>query len=344
MQIELVPRLELDGSNLEEVEQAAADLAEAIASTLSDPDFAGPIWQRNVRALIVAAATHGVELADAMLWIDDDDTLRSATAHPMLPGWARSALRSVLRTSGSEGARLRDYLVSKLSPFTSRNVRRILAAPGRGTDADTLLRDSVPLIVDLSELARSDAALIGNLLIASLLRAAFARTATPEHHYALLVDEAHRYHAAAMDRVNAEGRKFALSLALATQSLRQLAPGLRDAMSGAALTIAFRQTPDSAARLAPLIDVPATNLTDLPDLHAYVHLAGGGTCTARIDPYTDLPPASDLPAEDLNHEPTPQHEAPPGEPTRSHEEDSMREPALGPNSFYAGWVARRLDG
>ena len=262
----------------------------------------------------------------------------------MLPAWARSALRSVLRTSGSEGARLRDYLVSKLSAFMSGNVRRILAAPGQGTDADTLLRNSVPLIVDLSQLARSDAALVGNLLIASLLRAAFARTDAPEHHYALLVDEAHRYHAAAMDRVNAEGRKFALSLGLATQSLRQLAPGLRDAMSGAALTIAFRQTPDSATRLAPLIDVPPTNLIDLPDLHAYVHLAGGATCTARIDPFTDLPPTSDLEAEELHQEPTPRYGAPPVEPTRSHEDAPLREPTPGPDSFYAGWVARRLGG
>ena len=337
-QLELVPRLREDGQNLEVVEQAAADLAEAIASTLSDPDFAGPVWERNVRALIIAAAAHGVELAEAIGWLDDEKVLRQMTKHPALPDWAVSALLGVLRTTGSDGARTRDWLVSKLTPFTSRKVRRILAAPGHGVDADTLLACDAPLVADLSSLARYDVALVGNLIISSLLRAAFSRDEEPAQHYALLVDEAHRYHAAAMERVHAEGRKFALSLAIATQSLRQLAPGLRDAMSGAAITIAFRQSPDSAARLSPLINVPATSLTDLPDLTAYVHQAGKGTCTVKLDPYAEVAPSAAPARGDRD----PDEPRPTPATRRSVPDDDARPSDPDPGSFYASWVARRL--
>lgn len=248
LKLELVPRLDPDTGNLQEVEQAAADLAEAIASTLADPAFAGPVWERNVRALVVAAAAHGVEFADAIGWLDNDRQLRAAADRPAVPEWAAGALHGVLRTTGSDGARTRDWLVSKLTTFTSRTVRWIIAAPGKGVDTATLLGLEVPLIVDLSPLARYDVATVGNLLISAMLRAAFARTEPTDQPHALIIDEAHRYHATAMDRVNAEGRKFSLSLALATQSLRQLSPELADAMSGAAVKIAFRQTPEPAYR------------------------------------------------------------------------------------------------
>ena len=290
-QLELIPRLKADGSNLHEVEQAIDDLCEAIASSLADESFAGPRWFANARAILMLAACLGIEIAEAVELVGDVAAFRRAINHPAMPSWASKTLRNLADTTGTDGASLRDWLLSKFAPFTSTAVRRIIARPGEGIDAATVLATGAPLIVNLAELSRHDAGQIGQVIVAAFLSAVFQQKPDPNRPATTLyVDEAHRYPAVGMDRVEAEGRKFGLSLALATQSMAQLPARFADTMSGAAVLIALRQTPDGAARLAPLMDLPSGDLVDLPELHAYVRIAGKGTCSLTIDSYAPQPP------------------------------------------------------
>jgi len=90
---------------------------------------------------------------------------------------------------------------------------------------------------------------VGHLVLSAVLESAIERPAGTRNPLRAYVDEAQRFVVHGMQRVQAEGRKFGVSLALATQSLRALDPVLSDI----AVQVAFRQTPDSASPLAQLI-------------------------------------------------------------------------------------------
>lgn len=289
-QLQLVPRLKEDRSNYAECQDAARRICDAIVASLPDKAWAGPRWYQIALPIVMLAMAHGVTIGDAVRWVQDEGELKRRLNHPGLLRSDVSALSGLIASRSSEATEVRDWVTSKFGPLMGISVERVVARAGAGASVAEVLELGVPVIVNLSALAHSQASLVGHLILSAVLEAAMERPAGSGNSLRAYVDEAQRFVVHSMQRVQAEGRKFGISLALATQSLRALDPVLSDIASSAAVQVAFRQTPDSAGTLAPLIGIPPRELTDLPDLHAYVKVAGEATCSVQADPYPPMPP------------------------------------------------------
>ena len=289
-QLQLLPRLRRDRSNYAECQDAARRICDAIVASLPDKTWAGPRWYQIALPIIMLAMAHGGTIGDAVRWVQDEDELKSRLRHPALTSPDTSALSSLLSSRMSDSVGVRDWVISKFGPLMGVSVERVVARAGSGVSVAEVLELGAPVIVNLSGLAHSEASLVGHLILSAVLGSAMERPAGTGNPLRAYVDEAQRFVVHSMQRVQAEGRKFGVSLALATQSLRALDPVLSDIASSAAVQVAFRQTPDSASTLSQLIGIPARELTDLPDLHAYIKVAGESTCSVQADPYPPTPP------------------------------------------------------
>ena len=121
-----------------------------------------------------------------------------------------------------------------------------------------MLGSVVLLSPQLTEMSR----LIGTMVIAGILRAAFSRADTPEEHrrpFSLYIDEFQNFMTDDTATLIHESRKFHLSpICLAHQDLRQLTEACRAAVSGASTRITFRVSPESAKELAAAYDTTPT--------------------------------------------------------------------------------------
>ena len=283
---QMSPFPRLDGTNRETVVSRCRDLAWAIASHVDDPLVAGFVYLELASSILAAASAYGVDIAAMAAWVNHSSHLQRIARHPALDANARHTLLNLAAHSGPDGAAKRDWVLSKLGPVVGP-ARRLFAAAGEGVDLHEAMREGVSVVVNLDGLARNDAAVIGTLVIDQLLAAGLELADDEQRRRPLFVDEAHRFHPHHLEKALAEGRKTGLGVVLATQSLAQLPPALADLALGAAVKVALRQTPESAVRLGPLLEIPAGALVDQPDFHAYVRIAQTSTCAVTIPPYDD---------------------------------------------------------
>jgi len=283
-----LPAFAPDGANRVTVEAASRRMAEAVASSLINPEWAGPRFFAAFEALMELLAAHGGELIDAATWLNDPVMLQRRVTHSLLSPLARSTLANLCASTG-DGADVRGWVASKLHPLLSAVVRRVVAPAGHGVDLAAALADRRPVIIGLAGLSVSEAALVGHLGLGTVLDAAFARADPDPDLVTCYVDEAHRFPARGLSRVVAEGRKFGVGLVAATQALGQLPPDVADLLLGAGVHAAFRTTPDTAARLAGVLGVDARELLALPDLHAVVMVQGSPATTVVVPPIERCP-------------------------------------------------------
>lgn len=286
--LRLLPRLDDDASNRNEVEDAASRIVDAIAASLPK-DWTGPRFIQVARALLVLVMVHGAEIADGVEWVDNLAVLRSKLDHPLLPRHYASVLLT-LHAPGGDAATTRDWVTSKFQPFLSATTRRVVARAGEGRSIAELVAAGTPIIVNLATMADSDGRLVGHLITQATFDAAMARPAASAKHMRAYLDEAQKLVVAGMQRIQTEGRKFGLSLMCATQSMSQLDPVLADLAGSAAVLVAFRQTPASASALAAQLGIQPHDLTDLPDLSAYVKVTGEAVGSVTVNPYSPCPP------------------------------------------------------
>ncbi len=271
--VRVLPRLGKTAASRTAADDAARRAAEAIASSLPDPEWSGPRWFAAFEALLELVMVHRGELIDGAVWLNDPDALRQRIDHPDLSPLARSTLEN-LATSSGQGADVRGWVTCKLHPLVGGSVRRVLAPVGRGFDVASAIAAGRPVIVSLSQLSMSEGNLVGHLALSAVLDAALTRPAGNRPLVTCYVDEAHRFPASGLSRAIAEGRKFGVALAVAAQSLSQWPHDFADLGLAAGTQVAFRATPDSASRLAPIVGVAPHELVNQPDLHAFVMIQG----------------------------------------------------------------------
>lgn len=288
-----LPRLGRGRRSRTAVDSAVRRVADAVASSLPNPDWTGPRWYAAFEALLELVVVHEGELLDAAVWLNDPSALRSRLDHSDLSALARSTLSNLLASTG-DGGDVRGWVSSKLHPVVGSGVRRVIAPVGRGVDVGTALAEGRPVIVSLADLSTSEANLVGHLVLSAVIDAALARSADRRDLVTCYVDEAHRFPARGLSRVIAEGRKFGVALALATQSLGQLPGELADLALGAGTQVAFRATPDTAAKLSPVLGVPIRDLVTMADLHAVVLVQGHHPTTVVVPPYETCPVPREL--------------------------------------------------
>lgn len=266
------------------IDQSIRRLADAIASSLADPQWAGPRWFTTFHAVMELVVAHGGELADGAVWLHDLEELRRRSRIGGLSAHTQSVLGNLLRPS-NEGPDLRNWVASKLQPLVGDTVRRVLAPAGEGVDIGGCLVEGRTVIVNLASLSTTEANLIGHLVIGSAFDSALDRPLGARDLISCYVDEAHRFPARGLGRVAAEGRKMGLGMMLATQTLSQLPDELADLALSAGTTVAFRSTPQTARRLAPGFGIEPNELGSLPDLAAVVSVQGHGITTVQLEPY-----------------------------------------------------------
>ncbi len=265
--ISLLPRLTNSPRRRLECQVAIRRVTEGIVSSLLDQEWAGPIFMMAFNAALEVVAAHGAELADGIRWLGNPEELRGRLGHPLVSSEARSVLLNLV-SSSDRAQELRLWVSSKGHSLVHGMARRILAPAGSGTDVARAVFSGQPVIVSLAGLSTTEAAMVGHLIVESVMDAGFTRPVPDrEEIISLYVDEAHRFPPRGLARVVAESRKFGLALVASTQACSQLSRELADLVLGSGTTVAFRSTPDTAARLAAQMGVAAEELIRLPDLH-----------------------------------------------------------------------------
>ncbi len=301
-----IPLLLPGGTNMSEVALSVDRFADAVASSLPNPEWAGVRWREQMVAIGFISAIFGLHVAEAVDWYADVRKRRAAIEHPDMPDSVRRTLRLLHAMREGEGAELIGWVISKVDPIVTGLAAQLLAPPGEGITMRELMQGSKSLVCNLAGLGATGTRLMGHLLLSDSLETSLDLMGTVESSlgYVLYVDEAPLFHAKSIDRVMAEGRKAGAALWLAAQSPAQLtAAGFSDTVFSASVKMAFRQTPEGAAQLAHMLDVPAHELIDQADFHAFIRVGRYETTSMRVPSYEPLPvvedPAPELPESPL---------------------------------------------
>lgn len=287
--------------------RAVTRLIDAITSHLP-ADWAGPRFRQIGRAalevMIAASDRFTIRLADVGKLLLDRGYLEFLLSETDEPH-AEQILRQHLKENDSAGVGL--WAGSKFEDIAfNPGAQKILAPFGEGLAVGDALATGLPLVVNLSagRLSRLASGLLGHIVLASAIDHALSRDPQNRKPFALYVDEAHRFPSANLIDGLAETRKYGCSLVAAHQEISQLDPEFRDGLlANAATRVIFRTGIADAHVLAPLTGIPATDLAGLPDLHAFVQIAGHAPFSVEFDRPSETPElASYEPPLSLTHD------------------------------------------
>jgi hypothetical protein len=135
------------------------------------------------------------------------------------------------------------------------------------------------LLVDLSGVGGDNATLFGAMPVGRYAIDAVGRQGIPRERrrqHVLVIDEAQRFDTRALSKIQVEGRKFGLSLAIATQSLDGLGERLRSTILSN--TGSFAQLQPGSGNLRPIAELvaPVTveQLADMRPMQVVLKLPG----------------------------------------------------------------------
>lgn len=246
------------------------------------PRFCGPKMQHYLRhGLLTLLEAHEPQTVIELIRLLTDDGFREAylkaVRDPMLQAFWRNEWPKA-------GERDRDgsikAVLNKLGAFVAYESIRNVVGQGVSTirPRDVMDRGDL-LLVDLSGVGGDNASLFGAMLIGRYAIDAVGRQDLPRERrrqHVLVIDEAQRFDTRAMGRIAVEGRKFALSLAVATQSL----DGLGERLKGTILanTASLAQLQPGSVNLRQLADlfapVTAEQFADMRPMQVVLKLPG----------------------------------------------------------------------
>ncbi len=270
------------------LERRSPDQAQLVASEFVGlfedlwPRFCGPKMQHYLRhALLTLLAPREPQTVIELVRVLTDDAFREPYVHALRDPLVEAFWRTEWPRGGE---RDRDgsikAVLNKLGAFVAYASVRNVVGQGESTvrPRDVMERGGL-LLVDLSGVGGDNASLFGAMLIGRYAIDAVGRQDLPREQrrqHVLVVDEAQRFDTRAMARIAVEGRKFGLSLAIATQSLDGLGDRLRATVLSNAGTLAQLQPGSVSLRgLAELFaPVTAEQLADLRPMQVVLKLPG----------------------------------------------------------------------
>jgi hypothetical protein len=272
------------------VGQAISRVVDALTSHLPR-DWAGPRFRQLATAamelVVEASADSPVGLREVATVLTDKEYLTLLLAASGTTSAAR-VMRQHLQDRDHADVGL--WASSKFEDIVqSPGASRVFARFGEGVSVGRVIDERLPLLVDLSGLSRLGSALLGQVVLAATVDYALGGERRMRPPFPVFVDEAQRFPAVNLVDALAEGRKFGLRLVLATQDLGRLDEDLRGALLvNTGTKVVFRSSPADARRLAPLLGVPAADLTGLGNLAAFAQVDDLPAFSVALRPPSDI--------------------------------------------------------
>lgn len=185
-------------------------------------------------------------------------------------------------------------IANKLGAFLAHPVvRKALCEPSVPVRFRRIMDEGNVLIVNLAKgrLGTDMANVLGGLIVASIMNAAFSRHDQPEGQrrpFMLYVDEFHSFTTSAFASMLSEVRKYGLGVTLAQQHIIQSENTVFEAVMGnvgslMALRVGALDAPTISQQLGT---VTVSDLVNLPNYHAYVQLMVNGQKTKAFSATT----------------------------------------------------------
>lgn len=245
----------------------------------------GPMFEqylRNALLLIMDDPSWGFTLLEvSRVFVDRrfrEDLLTKCKNYPVVEFWTKQA-----PVVGGELSleNMITWITSKLNPFITNDfVRPIIAQPKSSLDFRYVMDNKKILIVNLSKgkIGETSAYLLGMILVAKILSAAFSRVDIPEEQrkdFYLYIDEFQNFAFKGIASILSEARKYRLSLVLAHQYIKQLPEEIASAVFGNVGTIlCFRVGTEDAdfleKQFAPIFT--KVDLVNIPNYNLYLKL------------------------------------------------------------------------
>ncbi len=245
----------------------------------------GPMFEqylRNALLLIMDDPSWGFTLLEvSRVFVDEKfrrDLLAKCKNYPVVEFWTKQA-----PVVGGELSleNMITWITSKLNPFITNDfVRPIVAQSKSAINFRYIMDNKKILIVNLSKgkLGETSAYLLGMILVAKILSAAFSRVDIPEEQrkdFYLVLDEFQNFAFGGIASILSEARKYRLAMVLAHQYIKQLPEEISAAVFGNVGTImCFRVGSEDAEFLekqfSPIFS--KIDLLNIPNYHLYLKL------------------------------------------------------------------------
>lgn len=245
----------------------------------------GPMFEqylRNSLLLIMDNPDWGFTLLEvSRVFVDEKfrrELLANCKNYPVVEFWTKQA-----PMVGGELSleNMITWITSKLNPFITNDFVRPIIAQSKSTfNFREIMDNRKILIVNLSKgkIGDTSAYLLGMILVAKILSAAFSRVDIPEEQrkdFYLFLDEFQNFAFKGIASILSEARKYRLSMVLAHQYIKQLPEEIAAAVFGNVGTImTFRVGTEDAdfleKQFTPIFS--KVDLVNIPNYHLYLKL------------------------------------------------------------------------
>jgi len=250
----------------------------------------GPMFEqylRNALLLIMDDPSWGYTLMEVSRVLVDsrfrNELLEKCRNYPVIEFWEKQAPSATSGELTLENMVV--WITSKLNPFITNDfVRPIIAQPHSTLNFKEVMDKRKILIVNLAKgkIGETSSYLLGMILIAKILAAAFSRVDQPEAErkdFYLFIDEFQNFAFKGVASILSEARKYRLAMILAHQYIKQLPEEISAAVFGNVGTIiSFRIGTEDAEVLerqfTPIFT--KSDLLNIPNYNAYLKLLISG--------------------------------------------------------------------
>jgi hypothetical protein len=250
----------------------------------------GPMFEqylRNALLLIMDDPSWGYTLMEVSRVLVDsrfrNELLEKCRNYPVIEFWEKQAPSATSGELTLENMVV--WITSKLNPFITNDfVRPIIAQPHSTLNFKEIMDNRKILIVNLAKgkIGETSSYLLGMILIAKILAAAFSRVDQPEAErkdFYLFIDEFQNFAFKGVASILSEARKYRLAMILAHQYIKQLPEEISAAVFGNVGTIiSFRIGTEDAEVLerqfTPIFT--KSDLLNIPNYNAYLKLLISG--------------------------------------------------------------------
>ncbi len=261
------------------------------------PESMGPMFEqyfRNSTMLILEGMEHGTAtIGDISRVLSDKEFRHSCLARSQNPV-VNQFWNEVAEKAGGDASleNIVPYITAKTDLFMGNEIMRpIIAQPKSAFNIAEIMNSKKILLVNLSKgrIGDINAELLGLIFVSKILQAALARVDLPEeerHPFYLYIDEFQNFTTPSIATILSEARKYALSLNLAHQYIKQLSDEIREAVFGNVGTkCIFRVSQEDAEFLEKELqpEFTAGDIAGLPNRNAYLKMLVDGSPTAPFD-------------------------------------------------------------